>query len=306
MSSLKAEYPIGKDQVTVVVPVLNEEEAILPVLEEILSEGYSNVLVVDGYSVDNTFEIAKSMGVKVIRQHGSGKTGALKTAFELVETPYLIVMDGDYTYSAADIERFLPFAEKYDQILGRRLYGKENIPLLNRFGNWVINKVLGIIYGGSLSDVCTGMYMMKTDVARGLTLNSKGFNVEVEITIQNLYNGNVTEVPISYRKRLGKGKLSPFDGVHILWTILKMSLTYNPVFILALLGSLLVLPGGLMLLREFYLRLIYGETGWSIGYVWLGLVLLIIGLQCFTISIISLLLKRQETRITSQLKFLKA
>ena len=296
---------VRKEDVTIIVPVLNEEEAIVPIVKELLGAGYSRILVVDGYSVDNTLAMARSLGVRVVQQHGSGKAGALKTAFEMVETPYLLVMDGDYTYCAGDIEKFLHFADKYDQIFGRRMLGKENIPRLNRFGNWVINTMLGIIYGGTISDVCTGMYMMKTDVARNLTLNSKGFDVEVEIAIQNLYNGSVTEVPINYRKRMGIAKLTRFDGVHILWRILRMSLTYNPVFILASIGSTLGLPGGLILLREFYLRLIYGDTGWSIGYVWLGLILFITGLQCLTISILTLLSKRQENRIIKYIKDLQ-
>jgi len=293
-----------RDDVTIIVPVLNEADAIPSILKEIQDEGYSKILVIDGYSVDGTYEIVRDMGVRVIQQCGSGKTGALKTAFEQVDTPYLVVMDGDYTYSPRDIERFLPFVDRYDQIFGRRVQGEENIPLLNRLGNWIINKTLCVIYGGSLSDVCTGMYMMKTDVAKNLSLDSKGFDAEVEIAIQNLYNGAVTEVPISYRKRIGTSKLVTFDGFHIIYTILRMSLTYNPIFILSCLGAALMLPGGFILLRQFHLRLLYGDTGWSIGYVWLGLVLLVIGLQCFSISVFTLIIKRMEQRVIKHLKIL--
>ena len=297
------ESPLGADEVTVVIPTLNEEEAIGPVLEELRGEGYRNILVVDGWSRDRTVEIAEGMGAIVVMQHGSGKAGALRTAFELVKTPYILVMDGDYTYSARDIERFLPFARRFDQVLGCRSIGRENLGLLHRFGNYLISSAVRILYGAPVSDACTGMYMLRTEAARRLTLGSRGFDVEAEILIQNLVNGMVTEVPISFRKRLGRRKLSTWrEGFQILWTIFRLSITYNPILTFSALGSLFTIPGILTLLMELYNRLMYGEAGWSTGRVWLGLILLIIGLNSFTIATLTLLLKRLEQRITKQIK----
>jgi dolichol-phosphate mannosyltransferase len=61
------ENSISYDDVTIVIPTLNEAEAIGKLIEEIKQEGYKNILVVDGYSKDGTPEIAKQ---KVIFQHG--------------------------------------------------------------------------------------------------------------------------------------------------------------------------------------------------------------------------------------------
>jgi len=296
---------IGKDEVTVVLPVLNEEEAIGLVLGELREEGYDDVIVVDGYSSDDSVKIAGEFGVTVVYQHGKGKTGALKTAFEHVHTPYLLVMDGDHTYSGKDIGRFLPIAREFDQIFGIRTEGRENMSLLHRFGNWVINKSLNVLYDTGISDVCSGMYMMRTDVARGLELRSCGFDVEVEAAIQNITNGKVTEVPVSFRRRLGKRKLSTWrQGFKILWTVIRLSFSYNPIFFLTALGSLFTLPSTVILVYEFYMRLLYGEAGSSVGLLWLGLVLFIAGLNSFTIAMITLLIKRQERRIIQQIKAL--
>lgn len=297
------DFSIDKDDVTVVLPVLNEEKAIGIVLSEIREEGYENVIVVDGWSRDSTVKIAEGHGVQVIMQHGSGKTGALRTAFENVKTPYLLIMDGDHTYSAGDIERFMPFASRFDQIFGSRKSGRENICRLHRLGNWIINTAMGILFGASLSDVCTGMYMMKTEAARRLDMRSRGFDVEVEAAIQNITSGSVTEVPVSYRERLGKRKLSTWrQGFRILWTVFRLSFSYNPIFFLSILGSLHGVAGAFLLLREFYKRLIHGEAGWSTGYVWLGLVLFITGLNFFSVTVFTLLSKRQEQRIIRYIK----
>ena len=56
-------------------------------------------------SILQVIKLVQSKGLQFIQQHGRGKTGAVKTAIEPVATPYLLVVDGDYTYPAADIER---------------------------------------------------------------------------------------------------------------------------------------------------------------------------------------------------------
>ncbi len=292
---------IEKDEVTIVLPVLDEEAAIGKVLDALKREGYPNVLVVDGYSQDDTVKIARAAGAQVITQHGTGKTGGIKTAIEYVETPYLLVMDGDGTYSAKDIEKFLTFAEKFDQILGNRK--NDNIRPLHRLGNWIINTSLNILFGTSLSDVCTGMYLMRTDTARKLEYKSRGFNVEVEMAIQNLWTGSVTEVPISYGERLGKRKLSSWgDGLKILWTVIRMSITYNPLFFLTATGALFTLPGSYLIIQQFYLRLRFGAIGWNESYFYLGLILFIIGINSFTTAMNILLSKRQERRIILEIR----
>ena len=77
---------IPKDDLTVILPVLDEEAAVGQVLDELKREGYSNILVVDGYSQDDTVNIARAAGAQVIVQHGTGKTGGIKTAIEYVES----------------------------------------------------------------------------------------------------------------------------------------------------------------------------------------------------------------------------
>jgi len=108
----------------------------------------------------------------------------------------------------------------------------------------------------------------------------------------------VTEVPISYRKREGENKLRSWrDGMRIMLTVFKVAWLYNPVFLLSAIGSILAIPGIVILVWQLYIRYMYGAERWSFGWAWLGLILLVIGLQSFTIATISLLLKRLERRI---------
>lgn len=293
---------ISKDDVTIVIPTLNEEKAIGIVLDELLNLGYRNIIVVDGYSKDNTVKIAFEKGVKVIYQHGHGKTGAIQTALEHVNTSYMLVMDGDYTYDPKGIEHMLVHADKYDEIIGVRR-NKENIPLINRFGNKVMNIVFNLLFGSKLSDVCSGMYLVKVEALKNVELKSSGFSVEVEIAAHICSTGKITEVPINYRKRIGDRKLKTFrDGLNIIRTILWLARYYNPIFLFAIIASTLAIPGGVISLWQLYLRYRFGSGAWSYGWAWLGLVLLVLGLQGFTIATISLLLKRMEKRIIHSIK----
>ena len=163
---------VGKDDVTVVLPTLNEEAAVGQVVHELRQAGYRNILVIDGYSTDGTVKVAEANGCPVVLQHSMGKCGAIETAIENVKTPFMLVMDCDCTYDPKDIETFLAHAKMYDQIIGVRTNGRGNISRLNRFGNWLITNTFNVLMGTKLSDVCSGMYLINTDVARRLDLNT--------------------------------------------------------------------------------------------------------------------------------------
>jgi len=287
---------VSKDDVTVVVPTLNEEEAIGLVIQEIKQAGYHNILVVDGYSTDRTAKIAESNACSVIFQHSKGKCGALETAIENVMTPYMLVMDGDCTYDPKDIENFLVHAEKYDQIIGARVNGRGNIPRLNRFGNLLITNAFNLLMGTKLSDVCSGMYLIDTDVARQLELNTRGFDVEVEIAAQTATSGMVTEIPIAYRKRVGCQKLSSLKhGIQIIRTVFGLARTYNPALLFSGLVASAVIPALFILgwvASEVLLRGV-----WHSGYALTGLMLLVLASQGLAVATIALLLRRMEKRM---------
>jgi len=291
--------PVGKDDVTVVLPTLNEEKAIGQVIEELKQAGYRNVLVVDGYSTDGTAKVAESNGCYVVFQHSRGKCGAIETAIENVKTPFMLVMDGDYTYNPMDIENFLAHAEKYDQILGVRVNGRKHIPHWNRFGNWLITNTFNVLMGTKLSDVCSGMYLINTDVARGLELNTKGFDVEVEIAAQTATSGKVTEVPIDYRERVGRQKLNSWKhGFQILRTVFGLARRYNPALLFSGLVALAAIPALFMLGWVALEVLLHGV--WHSGYALTGLMLLVLASQGLTVATVSIMLRRMEKRIMKQ------
>ncbi|MEN3037511.1 MAG: glycosyltransferase family 2 protein, partial [Candidatus Methanosuratincola petrocarbonis] len=135
---------IPKDEVTVVIPVLNEEGGIQKVLRELKKCGFDKVIVVDGGSTDRTIELAREEGALVLFQLGKGKGDAIRTAVPHIPTEYALIMDGDHTYDPECIRRLLDQGDYYDEVVGVR--EKEKIPRLHRFGNWAITKVFNLLF----------------------------------------------------------------------------------------------------------------------------------------------------------------
>ena len=297
---------VSKKDVTVVIPTLNEEEAIGLVIDELVEYGFpkENILVVDGYSTDNTLEIARSRGVRCILQHGEGKADAILSAARYVETPYMLVMDGDYTYDPKGIDEMLRRLPGHSEVIGYRLYGRENISRLHRFGNWILTKVFNLIFGTSLNDVCSGMYVVRTDVVKGLIGKSKGFSIEVEIAAAASHEGDIIEIPINYRERIGDNKLRTFkDGPSILWNIIRISWWYNPIFLIFAMGSLLLIPSLIVMGYVAYEYLFLGVK----HFVWaiLSVAGATAGVISLMLCLVSLYIKRMERRIIVQLRELE-
>lgn len=297
--TLSSEVQAMRELVTVVLPTLNEEDAIGKLIDEIKGAGYNKILVVDGYSTDMTAEIATAKGATVVGQHGKGKTGAILVARDLVETPYFLLMDGDYSYDPADIDRFVIHAEKYDHIVGFRPKKCPYISRTHRLGNWILTKTFNLLTGSNIPDVACGMYLMRTEKVKQLTIDRHGFEVDQDILCQMLTDGRVTTVPINYRRRIGKAKAPTWrQGFRALFSIIGLARRYNPVQLFAAIAASVLLPAAALLAYTTYLYIAYGV--YHGGYFLASLMLFVIGGQGFTVATIGAMLRRLERKLNTK------
>jgi len=282
-----------RDEVTVVIPTLNEAEAIGELIEEIKTCGYRKIVVVDGYSQDRTREIAESLGARVVGQHGKGKAGAVLTAREIVDTPFLVIMDGDHSYDPADLDKFIPFMENYDHIIGSRPRSSPNMSRIHRLGNWVLTTAFNVLMGSGIPDACSGMYMLRTKKVRDFFLERPGFVVDQEIAAQSLIHGRLTSVPIAYRARIGKAKAPTWrQGFRALYTIFELARTYNPMLMVSTIASLAIIPALIILIYTAILNYFYSEFRW--GLALLGSMLLLFAGQGMIVSTLAFQIRRLE------------
>jgi dolichol-phosphate mannosyltransferase len=287
-----------RDLVTVVIPTLNEEAAIATVIGETKGAGYAKILVVDGYSEDGTVEKAHELGASVLMQQGKGKAGALITAFRTVTTPYLLVMDGDGSYDPAEIDRYLTLLNEYDFVKGVRARN-ENMPGLHKIGNRILTKTFDLLLGCSIGDVCSGMYLLRTSIAKELHLEKHPLTVEQEIAAEMVLSSHrITTVPINYRRRQGgNSKTATWrQGFRDLLANFDLARTYNPIMLFAVAATLFLIPAFAILGIASWEYLALSQ--YHSGYFLAGLVLLVLGAQGFTVATIAVLLRRIERKIS--------
>jgi dolichol-phosphate mannosyltransferase len=156
-----------------------------------------------------------------------------------------------------------------------------------------------------LSDVCSGLYLLRTDKMREFDLATSGFDVEVEIAAQIATSGRIAEVPCDYRPRLGRQKLSTWKGgLRIVKSIFGLAKSYNPGVFYSMLGSLLLIPAGVLLALSLW----QWASGHAISNSWffVGLSMLLVAVQSMSVGVVSLVMRRAEVRINRRLNMLGA
>lgn len=237
-------------RVVVMIPTLNEERSLGKVIDgipmrELEAMGFGlDVIVVDGKSKDNTIEVATSRGAKVYIQNGKGKGLGVRQAFSLshpqevvlralstnegvhndlsslsalLDSQYLVMLDGDGTYPARYVLDVVETLESgCDVVMGSRFKGQIHqgaMSRLNYFGNLVLSAAASIIYLHACSDLCTGLWGFRLDAIRAMSLDSVRFELEAEMFAVSVRNRlRIKELPIEYFPREGESKLVPINS----------------------------------------------------------------------------------------------
>lgn len=282
--------PIDRDQVCVLIPTLNESPTIGPLVREFRELGYPHIFVIDGNSTDDTRMIARAEGARVAVQSKKGKGNALIEAFSAITQPYVLMIDGDGTYSPADAEKMLePLGQGYDQVIGDRLteQNRKAFSRLNFFGNQILNRLFKVAHAAYLSDILSGYRAFRLDAIRQMHLKEVGFGIETEISAEAVRSGQkISIVPIHYRKRPGTPtKLNPFhDGFKITATIYRLARMNNPLFYFGLIG-LIIMAGGVI--TGIYVLLEWLQQIEHLPLSILTVLLIVVGFQIFMFGILS-------------------
>jgi dolichol-phosphate mannosyltransferase len=187
------------------------------------------VLVVDGKSVDRTVEIAKNLGAEIAYQDRTGKGDALAKGIKCMDPSieYAIITDADYTYPIDAVPKMIHILEENSDIgmvCGNRYNGQTNTAAFHgllSFGNKLIALTHRLFNGVNLQDPLTGLRVVRASILRNWKVQSKGFDIEVELNryVERMGYSTV-EVPIQYRPRVGQKKLKISDGAIILKRIM--------------------------------------------------------------------------------------
>ncbi len=220
---------------SVVLPVYNEKQTVLKVIERVLEIDFVHeIIVVDDGSSDGTGDFLKKAPphpkVKMFfHEKNKGKGAALRTGFKEVSGEVTIIQDADMEYDPSEYVNLIKPIEKgeADVVYGSRLTGgrpQRAYMFWHKLGNSFITLVCDILYNTTLTDIETGYKMIRTRLLKEIIIRSNGFEFEPEITAKILKKRmRVYELPISYYGRTyaeGK-KIHWYDGFGALWTLIK-------------------------------------------------------------------------------------
>ena len=212
-------------KITVVMPALNEEQAIGSVIKEIpINElkkmGYEvEIMVIDNGSKDKTRYIANSHKAKVIVQPIKGYGNAYKAGFANATGNIIATGDADLTYPFNDLPKIIKKMEdeNLDFITTDRLTNLQPgvMSRTHYFGNLLLQLMTKILFRLPCKDSQSGMWIFKRSIWSKLNVKSSGMSFSQELKIEAYKKGfKCAEVPIAYRARVGEVKLNTLkDGL---------------------------------------------------------------------------------------------
>ncbi len=203
----------GLKRISVVIPALNEAEAVGPVLREIPAL-VSEVVVVDNGSEDRTAEVARAHGARVVWEPRRGYGQAcLSGIAALQDADVIAFLDADHSDYPAQLTRVLApiLAGEADLVIGSRQLGRRaagahpwHAVLGTRACVWLMN----LLIGTRATDL--GPFRaITTEGLQRIGMRDRNFGWTVEMQVRAKRNGlRVVEVPVDYRPRIGRSKVS--------------------------------------------------------------------------------------------------
>ena len=298
----------NKPCLTVVIPALNEEEAIgntisrcLAATEEICDSGRLSevefIVVSDG-STDRTVEVARNLADQnpqiklIVFEQNRGYGAAIKEGFSRGKGDLVAFLDADGTCDPRFFGElaWAMQAEGADIALGSRMGPGSHMPFTRRLGNRIFAFLLGFLSGEAVTDTASGMRVVRREALADLYPLPDGLHftpaMSARAVMQRL---RIIEVPMAYSERVGESKLRAVkDGLRFLRAIVDAVLFYRPARVFTLCFSLCAL--GVLLLAispvEFYFRNHYFEE-WMIYRFIVGLLLGAMGFTLLCSAVIA-------------------
>jgi glycosyltransferase involved in cell wall biosynthesis len=219
--------------VSVLIPALNEEDAIGAVIDEIPRPPVGEILVVDNGSSDRTTHVARERGARVVREERRGYGSAcLRGLAELGDTDIVVFLDGDHSDYPEELPALIaPILDgEADMVIGSRALGERQRGALTPqqvHGNRLACSLIRLLIGHSYSDL--GPFRaIRCEALQSLKMTDTDYGWTVEMQIKAIRKGlRVTEIPVRYRRRIGRSKISGTisgtikAGYKIILTILK-------------------------------------------------------------------------------------
>lgn len=286
--------------ISVVIPVKNEEKTLTKLYQQIiavsepLQESFEIIFIDDGSS-DSSFEILKSLSqkdnrVQVIKfRRNFGKSAALMAGFRKAQGEIVFTMDADLQDDPIEIPRFLEkMNQGYDLVSGwkAKRYDPFFSVLCSRIFNWVSSKLTGVI----IHDTVCGFKSYKKEVLQHLNLYGELYRFIPALAAQKGFRP--TEIKVKHHPRqFGKSKygIEKFlKGFLDLITIVFLTgYLKRPGHFFGGIGIISLAIGFIINFYIAYLRITTGSIQWRYPLLFLGVLLMIVGIQFISTGLLA-------------------
>jgi dolichol-phosphate mannosyltransferase len=214
---------------TIIIPVLNEEDAIPATLRALIDAvPDTDIVVVDDHSTDGTPKIVESFAAEhprvrlVHNEMQPGFANALKTGFESATTEFVLPVMGDLCDEVAKIPEMLEVCldGDCDLVCGSRYIKggrKEGGPRIQSFFSWLFGVTIHVLTGIPTHDISNSFKMYRKSALETITIESSMFEVSMEMTLKVFFQGGkVAEVPTVWlHRKQGESKFRPFSLIPV-------------------------------------------------------------------------------------------
>jgi len=276
--------------ISVVVPLMNEEENIKYLIEEIdeaLKDFDYELILVDDGSTDNTVdEIKKYMSDKVklvVLNRNYGQTSAMAAGIDVAKGDLIVTIDGDLQNDPKDIPKMIEkLNQGYDVVAGIRAKRKDEP--VRKFLSKIANKIIRKITGVHITDYGCTLKVFKKDVAKNLGLYGE-LHRFIPI-LAKMYGAKITEIPVNHRERkFGRSKYG-FNRIFkvisdLMYLTFMQRFNQKPMHFFGTIGFIMFSVGFLIDLYLVVLKL-FGENIGNRPLLMLGTMLILGGIQLIT------------------------
>lgn len=225
------------DRAALIIPALNEEEALPATLARVPRSLFRLILVADNGSTDRTAEVARAAGAHVVVEPRRGYGAACLRALAALpaEIDAVVFLQADGSEDPAEAAQLLApiYEDRADLVIGSRTLGRAEPGALaphQALGNRVATALIRWFYGRTYTDLGPFRAIRRAALER-LGMRDRTYGWTVEMQIRALQHGlRVLEVPVTYRPRAaGQGKVSASltasvrAGCKIIWTVLRLA-----------------------------------------------------------------------------------
>jgi len=200
---------MARPRVALVIPTLNEEDAITGVVAAVPRGAVDDIIVVDSGSTDRTVERARAAGGRVVRLRERGYGRACRAGAEAAEDCDIIAfLDGDGSDCPELIPSIVePIAEgRYDFVIGSRARGQRepgSMAAHQLVAGRIIGAAVGLLYGVRYTDMCP-FRAIRRDVLMRLGMREETYGWNLEMQMRAARAGlRIAEVPVAHRRRAG-------------------------------------------------------------------------------------------------------